>query len=271
MALTYSIADWDDHFENNRSREVKNLAYVMLPNKHDGEGYNELIEGKNGPAMFGCWVAIVQVASKCDVRGKLVNNGKSLSAKSISLKTRLPEELIVATLEKLISIGWVTTSGDDGTTSREGAATSRNVATEQNRTEPNRTEEYKSGTLSKDNEPDRPVVMEFPTKGKNAKPFKLRQDKFDEYAEAFPAVDTAQELRNALQWLRDNPAKAKTERGMLAFLTRWLTRVQNSGGSRNGREQNGGGYRHAAEAREAANASAFDHVRSLIANNAGST
>ena len=146
-------------------------------------------------------------------------------------------------------------------------------ASPEKRREEKRREEtqYKSGTLSEDNEPDRPVVMEFPTKGKNAKPFKLRQDKFDEYLEAFPAVDVAQELRNALQWLRDNPAKAKTERGMLAFLTRWLTRVQNSGGSRNGREQNGGGYRHAAEAREAANASAFDHVRSLIANNAGST
>lgn len=71
---------------------------------------------------------------------------------------------------------------------------------------------------------------EFPTKGKGAQTWTLRQDKFDEYREAYPDLDVDAELRRARQWCRDHAAKRKTANGMLGFLTRWLNRAQNRGG-----------------------------------------
>ncbi len=66
----------------------------------------------------------------------------------------------------------------------------------------------------------------FPVVGKGPKEVRLSQRKIDEYAEAFPGVDVEQELRAARQWLRDNPTRKKTARGIPGFLTRWLTKAQ---------------------------------------------
>jgi len=73
--MTLIIKNWDKHFENNRTRDLKQMRWVPFPNSHDGDGYTELVEHKNGPAHLGCWVAIVQVASKCDTRGTLLRGG----------------------------------------------------------------------------------------------------------------------------------------------------------------------------------------------------
>jgi hypothetical protein len=41
-------------------------------------------------------------------------------------------------------------------------------------------------------------------------------------------MDLDAQLRLAGQWLKDNPAKRKTEKGMHRFLFAWLERAQNS-------------------------------------------
>ncbi len=77
--------------------------------------------------------------------------------------------------------------------------------------------------------PTAPAVLVFPVVGKGPTEWPLTVSKLAEYEQAFPGVDALQECRNARQWCIDNPTKRKTKTGMAAFLTRWLTKAQNSG------------------------------------------
>src|SRR5215204_7119419 len=100
---TYRIRDWGKHFENNRTRDLKALHFVILPNKHDGDGYTELLDHPNGAAHYGAWVAIVQVASRgshlaggcgnpagcCECRGVMLRDGaKAHDPSSLARITR---------------------------------------------------------------------------------------------------------------------------------------------------------------------------------------
>lgn len=102
---TYSIVKWGELYENNRTRELANLRWVPIPNSHDSDSYNELVDRKNGAALFGAWIAIVQLASRCKVRGVLTrDNGEPHDSKSIARITRLPiptieEALLVCNVE----------------------------------------------------------------------------------------------------------------------------------------------------------------------------
>ena len=95
----YSIRNWNSIYENNRTRELKNMAWVPVPNSHDGDGYTELVSRKNGAALLGAWLVILQVASRCDPRGTLMRRGqKPHTAESLSRITRLPSEVIAEAL-----------------------------------------------------------------------------------------------------------------------------------------------------------------------------
>ena len=95
----YSIRNWNTIYENNRTRELKNMAWVPVPNSHDGDGYTELVSRKNGAALLGAWLVILQVASRCDPRGTLLRRGeKPHTADSLSRITRLPKEIIAEAL-----------------------------------------------------------------------------------------------------------------------------------------------------------------------------
>lgn len=77
MGIIYRIKDWDKRFENNRSRELKNCTWLPLPNALDEEGYAAIMELEDGPAIYGCWIACAQIASRCDVRGTLLRADKT--------------------------------------------------------------------------------------------------------------------------------------------------------------------------------------------------
>jgi hypothetical protein len=95
----YRIRNWDTLFENNRTRDMKRMAWVPVPNHHDGDGYTCLVSRKNGAAIYGAWIVILQVASKCDPRGTLLRApSKPHDAASISRITRIPEADIQAAL-----------------------------------------------------------------------------------------------------------------------------------------------------------------------------
>jgi len=53
------------------------------------------------------------------------------------------------------------------------------------------------------------------------------------WAELYPAADIIQELRKMKGWLDSNPTKRKTRRGTPSFITNWLSREQDRGGSIN--------------------------------------
>jgi len=100
----YTIRKWNELFENNRSRELVNLRWTVIPNRHDGETYTRMVTHKDGAKMFAAWVLILQVASKCEPRGTLVRgDGTPLNSVALSLKTRAPMEwfdLVLEWLEK---------------------------------------------------------------------------------------------------------------------------------------------------------------------------
>lgn len=110
-ASCYVIRNWAKHFENNRTRELKRLDWVPIPNSMDGDGYTELVEHPNGAAHFGVWIALVEVASRCDPRGTLSRDGatgvKPHCFDSLARITRLPEKIIREAMPRLLSIGWV--------------------------------------------------------------------------------------------------------------------------------------------------------------------
>lgn len=108
MATLLKIRDWEMHFENQWTREHKKLAFVPFPNKLDGDGYTELLSHKDGPAHFGAWVVIAQVASKCVPRGKLLRDGnKPHDLESLSRITRFPQAVLNCAIERLLLIGWL--------------------------------------------------------------------------------------------------------------------------------------------------------------------
>ena len=104
----YRVRDWDRYFENNRTREYKQLAWLPVPNKHDGDGYTELLDHPNGTAHYGAWMLIAQVASKCEMRGTLLRDGgRPYDAATLARKTRGSRQVIEEALPRLVAIGWL--------------------------------------------------------------------------------------------------------------------------------------------------------------------
>lgn len=54
----------------------------------------------------------------------------------------------------------------------------------------------------------------------------------ERYEKLYPSVDVRQELRNMVGWSESNPTKRKTKGGIARFITSWLSRKQDSGGTR---------------------------------------
>lgn len=140
--MTYRIKNWDKLYENNRTRELKNLAWVPFPNSHDGDGFTQLISERDGTALFGAWVLIVQVASKCDPRGTLLrSNGAPHDSASLARMTRGTEKHIRQALITCEEVGWIEEIGSESTIPHDDATIPHdngNVVPrkkEQNRTE----------------------------------------------------------------------------------------------------------------------------------------
>lgn len=105
----YRVRDWSTHFENSQSKKYRTISWVPLPNKHDGKSFRRLMRMPNGLTIYGAWVLIVQIASKCPTRGVLADSDGPLTADDISLKCDAPTELIADALRVLSSpaVGWL--------------------------------------------------------------------------------------------------------------------------------------------------------------------
>ncbi len=97
----YRIKWWDEIYETNRTREIKKMKWLALPIKLHGDGYSMIMEDKKrGAAIFGAWVACVEVAALCDPRGTLVRStGEPHDASSIGRICRIPSSTILLMLE----------------------------------------------------------------------------------------------------------------------------------------------------------------------------
>ena len=108
--MVYVVKDWGKIYENSRSRGVDDLRWVAVPNKHDTLGFRTLISRPNGLALYGAWCLIIQVASKCSPRGRLVNkSGIPLTAQIISVMTGAPPQGIQECLDAVQTpeIAWL--------------------------------------------------------------------------------------------------------------------------------------------------------------------
>ncbi len=106
----YRIQNWEKIYENNRSRTVKDLAWVAIPNRHDGEGYSTIMAHTKAAEIFTAWILLLQVASRCQPRGSLVrDNGRPHTPQTLAIKTRGKTEWFAFALEFLSSaeIGWI--------------------------------------------------------------------------------------------------------------------------------------------------------------------
>lgn len=104
----YKIKDWETYYENNRSRTVKDLQWVPIPNKHDGEKYSRIVIHEKGAIIFSTWIILLQVASRCHPRGTLVrNDGKAHDIESLSIKTRAPIEWFKISIPYLVQVSWI--------------------------------------------------------------------------------------------------------------------------------------------------------------------
>jgi len=149
------IPNWSEDFENNRSREYKHLRWVPVPNKHDGEGYAELLSGEHGLEDFACWVLIVQIASKCEPRnGYLVrDDGRPYDARALSIKTRAPAQAFERAIARLLEIGWLVDADPvDRSALRESRSALPRI--ELNRSEENRSERASSPAAAETEYPE---------------------------------------------------------------------------------------------------------------------
>lgn len=130
----YKIRDWNDHFEVAQSRRDGSNRWVAMPTKHDGKSYRRLMRRQNGPAIYGAWCLIVQVAAKCPTRGILADSDGPLNAQDLEDKTDCPAEVFEQAFKVLMDpkIGWITSEQYKSSQSKSPGALSTEQ-TEQNR------------------------------------------------------------------------------------------------------------------------------------------
>jgi hypothetical protein len=108
----YRIVGWTDNFETAENRKLRHLTWVKLPTKQEGDGFTALMgDHPNGCAHFGAWTALVQLAAKCSTRGFLVRDlgGRVVPHDHASIRriTRVPTEVLLEAIPRLIEIGWL--------------------------------------------------------------------------------------------------------------------------------------------------------------------
>jgi hypothetical protein len=122
-----AVSDWQNRYENNRTRELKHMDWVPIPNQMDGDGFTELISHKNGAAHYGAWLALVLIASRCDVRGQLMRScGRPHDAESLARISRISVKVFREALPRFLEIGWIENLG---TMSHDGAGIPQDDAT----------------------------------------------------------------------------------------------------------------------------------------------
>jgi hypothetical protein len=115
----YQIADWNEHFENSRSREIESCTWVATPNKHHGTGFQRILASQDGMAMYGLWCLIVQACSRQRAAGQRRRNGwltddgtaagHPWDAADLAERWRQPVDLVQYGLDLFCSprIGWL--------------------------------------------------------------------------------------------------------------------------------------------------------------------
>jgi len=114
--MIYRVKDWDKHYEKAQTRKCKDMKWVAIPNKHDGAGYAIVAAHERSCELFAAWILILQTASKMATRGLLYKDGRAITPKDMSRRTRFPEDIFHLAFTVLIEsdIGWLERVAGDG-------------------------------------------------------------------------------------------------------------------------------------------------------------
>ncbi|HEY4722558.1 MAG TPA: hypothetical protein VII92_11965, partial [Anaerolineae bacterium] len=144
------------------------LQWVAVPTKQDGKGRRRLLRSADGPALFGAWNALLQIAARCPTRGTLADQDGPLDAIDLEDKTDIPAELFNRLFQLLTAdsqrICWLEVVESAGTTADNnricrdlpgsaGTSCLHNITgqdrteTEHDKTEQNKTEHETSASL----------------------------------------------------------------------------------------------------------------------------
>ena len=106
----YSVKGWDKTFESSQSRRyTTGLNWIRVPTDHSTLHFRRLMQRPDGASLYGSWVLILQVASKCDPRGVLKTTQGPLTAEDLALQTGASVDAMQDALQVLSSqdIGWL--------------------------------------------------------------------------------------------------------------------------------------------------------------------
>jgi hypothetical protein len=95
-----SVCRWS-RFEN------RERSSILLPNRQE-PGYRELLNNPDGAAHLGCWLALLQQASKAGARGALVlREGWPHTAATLAKASCIPASVFESAIRALSAIGWI--------------------------------------------------------------------------------------------------------------------------------------------------------------------
>jgi hypothetical protein len=143
--IVYQIKDWDQHFENSRSRELDHCTRAMIPNKQDGMGLSFVLSQPEGLPIYAIWCLILGACSRQrrPRLGYLTDDGKQSGRPwtplALSMRWRCTADQVSQSLQVLSSkdVGWIT--ADHGSGLPENCQTTAGpLPTEQNGMEQNR-------------------------------------------------------------------------------------------------------------------------------------
>lgn len=111
---TYAIKDWESIYETSETRKRRELRWVPIPNKHEGLGFRKVMRERDGAALLGTWLLLIQIASKGapNERGTLTRDGKALSPEDMALITGASAESFKRALKFFSdTVDWLTITG----------------------------------------------------------------------------------------------------------------------------------------------------------------
>lgn len=117
----YRVKDWSTQFEKNRTRELKRMEWVAVPNRMDGRGYTALVDHPRGDAHLGAWLAILEIASRSTTRGEIPQDGAANTETCLARISRLPVMTFMEVLPRLVDIGWIECFQQDGVSPQDPA------------------------------------------------------------------------------------------------------------------------------------------------------
>jgi hypothetical protein len=113
--MPYQIKDWDKYYENDRSRQRDKCSFVCIPNKQDGMGLTHILCEKDGTAILGVFLLIVEACSRHPRprQGWLTDDGDQMGRpwllSEMAIRWRRTEKEIERALQVLTEtrVGWL--------------------------------------------------------------------------------------------------------------------------------------------------------------------